>query len=236
MRVLASVVALNESDRIGAVIDRFLRSDIDTILVVDDGSSDGTAAVAAQRGVTVVSHPETRGVGAAIRTAVHFGRRHGFAVLVVVAGNDKDRPDEIPRLLEPIRDEGYDFVQGSRYLPGGQFGNMPLYRRLATQLVHPLLLSMATGRRITDSTNGFRAFRLSLVDDPRIDIEQRWLDAYELEPYLLYKTLRLGYRFKEVAVTKMYPTRGLVYTRMRPIMGWWSILRPIVLLSLGFRR
>lgn len=236
MRVLASVVALNEGERVGAVLDRFHRPDVDAILVVDDGSTDDTSAEASRRGVTVIRHPARRGVGAAIRTAMHYGRAHGFDVLVVVAGNDKDRPDEIPSLLQPIRDDGYDFVQGSRYLPGGQFGNMPLYRRLATQFIHPLLLSIVTGRRITDSTNGFRAFRLSLLDDARVDVEQPWLDAYEMEPYLFYKAIRLHYRVKEVPVTKIYPGPGLAYTRMQPIIGWWSILRPIVLLSLGLRR
>jgi dolichol-phosphate mannosyltransferase len=232
--VLAAVVALNEAERIGAVLDRFQRSDVEAILVVDDGSSDGTAQEAARRDVHVRSHTRRRGVGAAIRTAIEFGRAEGFDVLVVVAGNDKDRPREIPRLLQPIR-EGHDFVQGSRYLPGGQFGEMPWHRRFATRL-HPLLFSVAVRRRLTDSTNGFRAFRLSLLDDPRLNIDQHWLDAYELEPYLLYKAIRLGYTFTEVPVTKIYPPSGSYYTRMTPVTGWWSILRPVFLLALGLRR
>jgi dolichol-phosphate mannosyltransferase len=165
---------------------------------------------------------------------MQVGRAEGFDVLVVVAGNDKDRPAEIPRLLQPIR-EGYDFVQGSRYLSGGDLGAMPWHRRFATRL-HPLLFSIAVGRRLTDSTNGFRAFRLSLLDDPRVDVDQSWLDAYELEPYLLYKAIRLGYKFKEVPVTKIYPPAGSSYTRMTPVTGWWSILRPVVFLGLGLRR
>ena len=234
MRTIASIVAFNEADRIGTVIDRLHRPDVDAILVVDDGSADATASEAARRGVIVVSHATRRGVGAAIRTAIQFARENGFDVLVVVAGNDKDRPEEIPRLLQPIR-EGCDFVQGSRYLSGGRFNTMPLHRRVATQYVHPSLLSAVTGCRVTDSTNGFRAFRLSVLDDPRIDIEQPWLDAYEMEPYLYYKAIRLGYRVKEVGVTKLYPPRGSSYTRMAPVTGWWSILRPIVLLGLGLR-
>jgi len=235
VRTIASIVAFNEADRIGTVIDRLHRPDVDAILVVDDGSADATASEAARRGVIVVSHATRRGVGAAIRTAIKFARANGFDVLVVVAGNDKDRPEEIPRLLQPIR-EGCDFVQGSRYLSDGRFNTMPLHRRVATQYVHPSLLSAVTGRRVTDSTNGFRAFRLSLLDDPRIDVEQPWLDAYEMEPYLYYKAIRLGYSVKEVGVTKLYPPRGSSYTRMAPVTGWWSILRPIVLLGLGLRR
>ncbi len=104
MRTIASIVALNEADRIGTVIDRFHRPDVDSILVVDDGSTDATASEAARRGVSVVSHATRRGVGAAIRTSMRFARAHGFDVLVVVAGHHKDRPHEITRHLKPIRE------------------------------------------------------------------------------------------------------------------------------------
>jgi dolichol-phosphate mannosyltransferase len=236
LRVLAVPVAFNEEKKIGNVIDRFHRADVDEILVVDDGSSDATPAEIEKRGVKLLRHPQRQGVGVAIRTAIRYARENGFDVLVILAGNDKDRPTEIPRLLQPICEERYDFVQGSRYLPGGDYGNMPLYRRLATQFVHPLLFSLVTWRRITDSTNGFRAFRLSLFDDPRIRVEQDWLNAYELEPYIFFKAIRLGYKVREVPVTKIYPPHELGYTKMKPITGWWSILRPIFLLGLGLRK
>lgn len=236
LRVLAVPVAFNEEKKIGSVIDRFNRADVDEILVLDDCSTDDTPQVIASRGVATLRQPARRGVGAAIRRAIEHARAQKFDVLVILAGNDKDRPQEIPRLLKPIVEEGYDFVQGSRYLPGGDFGNMPLYRRLATQFAHPLLFSLITFRRITDSTNGFRAFRLSLFDDSRMDIQQEWLNQYELEPYIFFKAIRLGYKVKEVPVTKIYPPHELGYTKMKPITGWWSILRPLVYLGLGLRR
>ena len=88
---------------------------------------------------------------------------------------------------------------------------------------------------MTESTNGFRAFRTALLRDPRIDWRQEWLDRYELEPYLLLKAIRLGYRHGEVPVTKIYPDHQLGYTKMRPFVDWWSILRPIVYLGLGLK-
>ncbi len=235
MRVLAASIAFNEEKKIGAVVARFQLGDVDEILVVDDGSTDRTAEVARSKGATVISRPQRGGAGAAIRTAIEYAREKKFDVLVILAGNDKDRPPEIPRLLAAIQD-GCDFVQGSRYLPGGDFGNMPLYRRIATQFVHPILFSLITGRRITDSTNGFRAFRLSLLDDPRINLNQDWLQQYELEPYLFYKAITLGYNVTEVPVTKIYPPKELGYTKMKPITGWWSILRPIFLLGLRLKK
>jgi dolichol-phosphate mannosyltransferase len=157
-------------------------------------------------------------------------------VAVIMAGNNKDAPEEIPLLLAPIAAGTADFVQGSRFLaPGRGFGEMPRYRRLATRL-HPLLFSLVAGRRVTESTNGFRAIRLSVLADARIDLHQGWLDQYELEPYLYLKVMRLGYRTTEVPVTKIYPPRALGQTKMRPLSGWWSILRPLVYVGLGLKR
>jgi dolichol-phosphate mannosyltransferase len=236
LRVMAASIAHNEASKIGRVIERFPPGLVDRIVVVDDASTDETPAVAAQKGAVVVTHTRRSGAGAAIRTAIKYATAEGFDVLVVLAGNDKDRPAEIVRLLAPMAEAGYDFVQGSRYLAGGDFGNMPFYRQLATRYVHPLLFSLFVGRRFTDTTNGFRAIRLSALRDARIDIDQPWLDHYELEPYLFFKMIRLGYKVREVPVTKIYPPHELGYTKMKPVTGWWSILRPVVLLGLGIKR
>jgi len=236
MKVLAVSIAFNEELKIGRVLDRFEPGMVDEVMVVNDGSTDRTGEVAREHGATLVTHERRRGAGAAIRTAIRYAQKNGFDVIVILAGNDKDRPAEISRLLAPIQNEGYDFVQGSRYLKGGQFGAMPFYRRLATGMVHPWFFSLVSGRRITDSTNGFRAIKLSLFNDARIQIDQEWLDHYELEPYVFYQAIRLGYKVKEVPVTKIYPPKHLGYTKMKPITGWWSILRPLVYLRLGLKK
>jgi len=236
MKTLAAAIAFNEELKIGNVLGRFTPGLVEEIVVVDDGSTDRTGQVSGRAGATVLRHESRCGAGAAIRTAIHYGQKHGFDIIVVLAGNDKDRPAEIPRLTQPIVNDGYDLVQGSRYLPGGSHGNTPLSRRLGTGIIHPFLFSLAVRRRVTESTNGFRAIRLSIFDDPRIAIDQTWLDKYELEPYILYKAIRLGYRVKEVPVTKIYPDWKLGYTKMKPVTGWWSIVRPIFFLSLGLRK
>ena len=236
LRVLAAPIAYNEEKKIGSVLQRFEGVKVDELLLLDDASTDGTRAVAEKMGVRVLSHRKRSGVGAAIRTAIEYARAQQFNILVILAGNDKDRPGEIHRLTGPIVNEGYDFIQGSRYLPGGNFGNMPFYRQILTRYVHPFLFSLVTGRRITDSTNGFRAMRLSIFDNSKINLHQGWLDQYELEPYLYFKAIKLGYKVKEVPVTKIYPPKQLGYTKMKPITGWWSILRPLFLLGLGLKK
>ena len=208
---------------------------VDTLLVIDDGSTDRTAEVARQAGAEVLSLDKVMGVGAALRAGMDYGRQHGFDIAIIMAGNNKDEPKEIPRLLDPICDEDQDMVMGSRFLSGGGYGgDMPAYRKFATRL-HPWLVSLFVGKRLTESTNGFRAFKLSLLDDQRIRLHQRWLNAYGLEVYLLVMTIKLGYRHTEVPCTKIYPPKSIGNTKMKPITGWWSILKPVFLTGLGIR-
>ena len=238
-RGLSTIViapVLDEEAKIGRVVARVPRSLVDETLVVDDGSTDRSADVARAGGATVLPMGRTVGVGAALRAAYQYAVTKGYDVVVTVAGNDKDAPEEIPALLDPIADDRADFVQGSRYLRAeANFGDMPRYRRLATR-VHPLLFSLVARRRVTESTNGFRAIRGRLLADPRLALDQAWLDQYELEPYLYLRAITLGYRTTEVPVTKIYPPRRLGQTKMKPITGWWSILRPLVYVGLGVKR
>ncbi len=235
-KIIVLVPAYNEEAKIGQVVSRANLSLIDTLLVIDDGSTDATARLARDRGAEVLSLDKVRGVGAALREGMKYGRENGYDIAIIMAGNNKDEPNEIPRLLDPICENRADLVMGSRFLSGGGYGgDMPRYRRLATKL-HPWLLSWFVGKRLTESTNGFRAFRLSMLDDPNINLEQRWLDAYGLEVYLLMRSIQLGYRHVEVPCTKIYPPRKIGNTKMRPVIDWWNILQPVFLTGLGIRR
>lgn len=241
-KILVCPVAFNENVKLKRAIERYLASSAcarTDYFIVDDCSTDGTTEMIqsfAEQGVKTCRHPQRFGVGAAIRTAIQHAEDQGYDILVVMAGNDKDNPDEIERLIDPIVDGGCDFIQGSRYKgANGIGGDMPIYRKFATKM-HPWLMSVFTGKKVTDSTNGFRAFKLSILNNEHINIHQAWMDQYELEPYLLYKVLTLGYVFEEAAVTKIYPSRKLGYTKMKPIVGWWSILKPLFYLRLGIRK
>ena len=229
------IPAYNESDKIESTVLRVKQTGLtEDIVVIDDGSSDDTKERAERAGAKVISLGRVYGVGAALRAGFHSVKSRA-SVIVVMAGNNKDEPKEIPKLLEALQ-QGADFVQGSRYLVGGRAqGGMPIYRRVATR-IHPILFSFFVGKKVTESTNGFRAFRTALLEDPRIDLNQKWLDHYELEPYFLFKVITLGYSHTEVPVTKTYPPRGQTYTKMRPFSGWWSLLRPIFILGLRLRR
>jgi len=247
IRVLIGAAIWNEGEkfeRAAAKMEKFLdeQQNRDEVfykfLVVDDGSGDGVADKLQSRYPFYIweYHEINHGAGAAMRTFYQLARDEGYDIAVAFAGNGKDDPEEIPKLINPIIHDGYDLVQGSRYLPGGEHHGLPFYRLLATKYVHPGLVSWFAGQKITDSTNGFRAIRLSMLDDERINLDQDWLDRYELEPYLLYQAIKLGYKVCEAPVKKTYPESGVSYTKMTPFIGWWSILRPLFLLKLGLKK
>jgi len=236
MRVLAIIPAFNEQGKVGAVARKIPSGAVDRILVVDDCSTDDTAGEARGAGADVISHPTNRGVGAAIRTGIDCAMAEGFDVVVVLSGDDQHEPSELPRLLDPLRAGRCDFVQGSRWLPGGAAPNITLFRRTLTRL-YAWSFRRVVDFPCTDATNGFRAFRTALFLAERpIDLWQDWLNTYELEPYLLYSAIRAGYRVIEVPITVRYPPLRAAFTKMKPLRDGWRLCRPLVFLRLGIRR
>ncbi len=235
-KYLVGTCAFNEGEKIKRVLQKYNDYQLYDVFVIDDGSTDQALAnFPLGDSITLAHHGIKMGAGYCVREILDYAKMKGYEAVFFVSGNDKDDPIDIHRLKNAI-EQGYDFAQGSRYLPGGGHGNMPLYRKISTRLIHPLLFSLITGRKISDSTNGFRAVRLSLLSDPNINLHQEWLQQYELEPYLFYKAIKLGYKVTEVPVTKIYPSKKEGYTKMRPFSGWWSILRPLIFLGLGIKK
>ena len=233
MARVAAVLPLFNEGPAAAELVRRMPACVAMTFVVDDGSTDDGAELAEAAGGRVIRLGTNRGIGAAIRTGLDAARDAGCDIAVVMAANGKDRPEEIPLLLARI-EAGYDYVQGSRFLSGGRSVNLPLVRGL---LIHgfTLMFRILTGFRGTDVTNGFRAYRLSLLDDPRVRVHQSWLDRYELEYYIHWKAITLGYRVVEVPVSKTYPARRKNYSKIRPIVDWWHMVRPALLLALHLR-
>lgn len=206
MKTIAISPMYNEGSRTLEVIKKFPSGVVDEILVINDASTDDSKSTLAGTDATVITLKQQLGCGGALREGFCYGLEKGYDVFVILAANGKDDPALIPNLLEPIRRGRADFVQGSRYLPGGSVGgNMPLHRRVGTR-AYSMMFSLFTKRWTTDATNGFRAIRRTIFEDKRIDFRQEWLDGYAVESYLFVQAIRLGYRVAEVPVTKTYPT------------------------------
>ena len=234
-KILVTVLTFNEGQKLQALVRRFPQNRDYEILFIDDGSNDGSHEFLRDTDSPVIRHEENIGVGAGIREAVTWGRERGFEVIVIMAGNGKMLPEEIPQLLEPILEDRADYVQGSRYLGGSRSPNLPLFRRVMIKLF-TLMVNIATGYPGTDITCGFRAYRLNLFDNPEIDICQDWLGRYEMEYYIHYKALKLDYRVAEAPVSMVYPKEKKDYSKIKPFTGWWSMVRPWVFLILRLKR
>ncbi len=236
-KILAILPAYNESGKIGRVVEKIKKIDlVDTILTVDDCSADDTSGEAAAAGSLVIRHEINRGVGAAIRTGIMFGRENKFDIGMVLSGDDQHEPQEIDRVVAPILAGEYDFIQGSRRMKGGRVVNDRPFRMVTTQL-YSVLFSLLVFRRITDATNGFRAFRMSVFDDPSMNLHQDWLDRYELEPYILFKAVTSKQiRMKEVPITIYYHGERKQFTKMKPFRDWWRLAKPMIYLGLRIRK
>ena len=226
----------------GTVLERFEPGLVDEICVVADSPSPRTLKrieEARQRisvPVYLIHNPERKGIGYAIRQGYSYALDNKSDLIVVMAGNGKDEPREIPRLTAPILNEGLDYVQGSRFLPGGRREKNPFLRSIFTRLF-PVIWTSMTGVHCTEVTNGFRAYRSSILKDPRINVWQSWLDNYELEYYLHYKALTLGYKFAERPVSKDYTEiRKGKYSHISPLKDWWQIVGPVFMLKLGVKK
>ena len=154
MQLSIIIPAKNEAASIGEVVGR-IRSDFPKveIIVVDDGSTDRTAALAAERGAKVASHPQSLGNGAAVKAGA---RAASGEILVFLDADGQHDPADIPRLLEKL-DEGYDMVVGAR--SSSSHANTA---RLAANGIYNVIASMGTGHRIPDLTSGFRAVKADL--------------------------------------------------------------------------
>jgi dolichol-phosphate mannosyltransferase len=235
MKIIAIGPMFNEGERAAEVARKFPVGAVDEILIVDDASTDDSAEKIRQTGASVLTLPERSGCGGAIRAGIDYGLKKGYDVFVVFAANGKDNPQEVQNLLRPIIEEGADFVQGSRYLPGGRWGNMPLHRKWGTR-AYSLLFSLFVRYWITDGTNGFRAFRRSLLENPGVNIHQSWLDGYSVETYLFVQAIRFKYKVREAAVSKIYPPSKNGYTKMKAWSGWWNHFKPVPYLTLGLKK
>ena len=196
------VPAFNEAENLPSTLSRIPRENVPNmrIIVVDDGSTDGSAEVAQQYGAyLVVRHATNRGLGAALRTGLTAARDLDARAAVYVDADGEYPPEQIPDLLKPIEDGEADYVLGSRYM--GTRERQPLMR-LAANIVFTGLLCIASGRRITDGQTGFRAFSRRALECAEI------IHDYNYAQVLTLDLLKKGMKMKEVPISYRFRTKG----------------------------
>ena len=205
-------------------------------LIIDDGSSDGTAETARRLGVDhVVVLPHNQGLARAFMAGIEACLKAGADVIVNTDADNQYDAGAIPQLVQPIVEGRAQIVIGER--PIMKIEGFSFIKKLLQRL-GSWAVTIASRTHVPDAPSGFRAIHTSLFKDKRINLWQDWLDRYELEPYLLFKALRLLHKVIEVTVTIEYPKEndGIAYTKMRALVDWWKIFRPILFLALGIKR
>ena len=131
------------------------------ILIINDGSTDGTAQEACQAGGMVVSLPFNLGIGAAVQTGFQYAQRHGYDIAVQIDGDGQHDASFLSKIVEPIRRDEVDMVVGSRFLEKTGFQSSFSRRMGINFFVH--LINGLTGVKVSDPTSGFRAYNKKMI-------------------------------------------------------------------------
>jgi dolichol-phosphate mannosyltransferase len=229
-RYCVAVFVINEGQRLLAQLDRMkpFANAID-IVIADGGSTDGSVApenlVPREVNTLLVKTGPGR-LSAQMRMAMAFALERGYEGMVTIDGNNKDDPAALPAFIDAL-DRGVDHVQGSRFIEGGRAVNTPRTRLLGIRFLHAPLISAAAGVRYTDTTNGFRAYSRRFLLDPQVAPFRSVFSNYELHYYLAIQAGELGYTVEELPVTRAYPTKGPVPSKISPIRGNIIVLRTL---------
>jgi len=222
------VFVINEGERIQKQINAMKKysKDID-IVIADGGSTDGSLErdFLTKNGVRALLTKKGKGkLSAQMRMAFAWALHEGYEGVVVVDGNGKDDISAIPDFTKHLSD-GFDHIQGSRFIPGGHAINTPLSREIGLHLIHAPLISLAARRRHTDTTNGFRGYSAKLLADPRVDVFRDIFQTYELHYYLaIESSRRKDFKVTETPVTRTYPKTGKTPTKISPVKGNLHVL------------
>lgn len=222
------IPVINEGARIQNLLAKMAALQIEhmaDIVIVDGGSTDGSLELHALqhlgvRGLLLKTAPGK--LSAQLRCAYAFALDQGYEGIVTIDGNDKDDPEAIPRFIEALK-QGVDFVQASRFVEGGVAENTPKSRDFAIRFVHAPMLSLFSGFKWTDTTQGFRAYSRKMLLDSKVAPFRDVFMTYELLAYLSYCAPKLGYRCVELATVRRYP-KGEVPTKISSFTGNLSVL------------
>ena len=142
----------------------------------------------------------------------------GYEGIITIDGNNKDSIEDVPSFIKKLND-GYDLIQGSRFIKGGRAVNTPLIRLLSVKLIHAPVISLTAHQRFTDTTNAYRAYSARYLRDERVQPLRDVFVTYELLAYLSVRATQLGYKACEIPVTRAYPKTGKTPTKISFFKG-----------------
>lgn len=197
------------------------------IVICDGGSTDGCTNEAVLKSLdvnTLLVKTSAGKQGAQLRMGMWWAKERGYKGIVTIDGNDKDSIEDIPRFIEKL-DEGYDLIQGSRFIKGGKAINTPLSRLIAVKCLHAPIISLTAKQRFTDTTNAYRAYSSNYLFDDRVNVFRDIFVGYELLAYLSVRATQLGFKACEIPVTRAYPKKQKTPTKISPFKGNAALLK-----------
>lgn len=237
-RYCVIIPVINEGEKIRKQLKRMKElglSDQADILIADGGSTDGSLEADFLESVNVralLIKEDAGKLGAQLRIGYAFAMHEGYEGIITVDGNGKDSVESIPLFIAAL-ERGVDYAQGSRFIPGGKAINTPKVRHFAIHLLHAPLVSLAARRRLTDTTNGYRAYSRRYLLHREVQPFRDVFQTYELLAYLSARASRLGLAVEEVPVTRAYPAIGPVPTKISSVRGNFLLIKILFRLILG---
>ena len=229
---------INEGDRIRKELERAFAHRIyehADIAVCDGGSTDGCTeeAMLLRTGVNALLVKQDVGKqGAQLRMGIWWALQRGYKGILTIDGNNKDSIEDVPRFIEKL-EEGYDLVQGSRFIKGGKAVNTPLIRLLSVRLIHAPVISLTAHQKFTDTTNAYRAYSAAYLRDERVKPLRDVFMTYELLAYLSVRATQLGYRACEIPVARAYPPKGKTPTKISFLKGNSELMKILLKNAFG---
>lgn len=230
------IPVINEGERIRGQLLAIQAANLPVdVIVADGGSTDGSLSsdFVKRAGVRCVLTKTGPGkLSAQLRIAYAWCVRQGYDGVVTIDGNGKDGVEAVATMVAKLK-EGCDYVQGSRYLPGGEAENTPLERTIANRLVHAPLLSLAGRHLFTDTTNGFRAYSTRYLTHPKVQPFRDEFQVYSLLFYLTARAGQLGMKVDHCPVVRRYPDNGKVPTKIGGLASKLALLGETVFAASG---
>ena len=215
---------INEGNRIIKELTRAAEnkvSDYADIVICDGGSTDGCTEESKLKKLhvnTLLVKQDTGKQGAQLRMGIWWALERGYKGIITVDGNNKDSIEDVPHFIEKLK-EGYDLIQGSRFVKGGKAINTPFIRMVSVKLIHAPIISLTAHQRFTDTTNAYRAYSRRYLMDERVQPLRDIFVTYELLAYLSVRATQIGMRACEIPVTRAYPKKGKTPTKISFFKG-----------------
>lgn len=232
------IPVINEGDRIIKELTKACEkkvSDYADIVICDGGSTDGStneAVLQKLRVNTLLVKTGPGKQGAQLRMGIWWALQRGYRGVITIDGNNKDSIEDVPHFVEKL-EEGYDFVQGSRFIPGGQAVHTPLIRLLSLKVIHAPVISLTARHRFTDTTNAYRAYSRRYLEHPQVQPLRDIFMTYELLAYLSVRASQLGMAACEIPVRREYPANGRTPTKISAFRGNFELIKILLLNALG---